>query len=423
MSSFQIVEHIIPGQHIREHPHSVNGRQETALQLAIKQYIPLDQPNPVPDNAVTVLGLHGNGFPQELYEPLWGHLYAHLKKQSVPLRGIWMADVSNQGASGVLNEDIQGDTTHWYDHSRDLLHMVNHFRDDMPRPIIGVAHSMGCAQLVHLSAIHPRLLSTLILYEPIILDVGASRSQSEQRNPAALVAHRRDLWESREKAEIGLRKSLRKWDPRVVDRYLEFGLRPVPTRLYNQHQDPQLPTSAVTLTTTKHQEMWTFAIPNLEPESAGLDRLLLADWDVQNERPYGFARPECAAAMRDLPFLRPSVLWVFGGESYFSFAASQDSKMHATGTGAGGNGGVAKGMVEKAVIEGASHTLVFEEIDRSAEVAADWVGRWFQSWLSDEKILADYQSKRSDRDMLRVSEESLKTIRMTTWNKRPNGKL
>lgn len=35
----------------------------------------------------------------------------------------------------------------WYDHSRDLLHMVNHFRDEMPRPIIGVGHSMGCAQL------------------------------------------------------------------------------------------------------------------------------------------------------------------------------------------------------------------------------------------------------------------------------------
>jgi hypothetical protein len=35
----------------------------------------------------------------------------------------------------------------WYDHSRDLLHMVNHFRDEIPRPIVGVAHSMGCAQM------------------------------------------------------------------------------------------------------------------------------------------------------------------------------------------------------------------------------------------------------------------------------------
>jgi hypothetical protein len=35
----------------------------------------------------------------------------YLKKNSVPLRAIWIADLSNQGASGVLNEDIQGDTS------------------------------------------------------------------------------------------------------------------------------------------------------------------------------------------------------------------------------------------------------------------------------------------------------------------------
>lgn len=29
------------------------------------------------------------------------------------------------------------------DHGRDLLHMINHFRDQMPRPLIGIGHSMG----------------------------------------------------------------------------------------------------------------------------------------------------------------------------------------------------------------------------------------------------------------------------------------
>lgn len=64
MSAFKIVEHTIPGQHIREHPHSIKGRQEAALHLAIKQYIPLDQPHPIPDNAVTVIGVPGNGSPK-----------------------------------------------------------------------------------------------------------------------------------------------------------------------------------------------------------------------------------------------------------------------------------------------------------------------------------------------------------------------
>lgn len=62
-SPFRVVEHIIPGQHIREHPHALRGRQETALKLAIKQYIPCDQTEPILENAVTIIGAHGNGFP------------------------------------------------------------------------------------------------------------------------------------------------------------------------------------------------------------------------------------------------------------------------------------------------------------------------------------------------------------------------
>ncbi|OOQ87870.1 putative toxin biosynthesis protein [Penicillium brasilianum] len=419
MSSFKIVEHTLPGQHIREHPHSLTGPQEGVVRLAIKQYIPLDQPSQVSDNAVTIIGVHGNGSPKELFEPLWEHFYDHLKKRSVPLRAIWIADVSNQGASYVLNEEIQGDTTNWYDHSRDLLHMVNHFRDEMPRPIIGVGHSMGCAQIVNLAIIHPRLLSTLVLYEPVIFD----ESIPPTVNPAKFVANKPDLWESRDTAEAALRKSLRKWDPRVVDRYLQFGIRSVPTRLYNKESDPNLPDSAMTLTTTRHQESWSYTIPNLEPESAGLDRLLLADWDPKTERPLRFGRPECWSSMRNLPFLRPSVLWVFGGRSYLSPPESQDSKVRSTGTGVGGSGGADQGMVKKVVFENASHTLVFEQVDQSAKVAAEWVQGWLQGWLADEKRLAGYQSKRSDPGMVKASEGSLRATRMPPLSKRPKGKL
>ena len=80
--------------------------------------------------------------------------------------------MSNQGASGVLNERTQGDDrkplawrpiiTHfdiyiltpplrtlasWFDHSRDLLHMINLFRSEMPRPIVGIGHSLGAAEM------------------------------------------------------------------------------------------------------------------------------------------------------------------------------------------------------------------------------------------------------------------------------------
>lgn len=106
---FQIIDHTIPGQHIREYPHSTKGKQETPHHIAIKQYIPLDRPTPIPENAITIIGSPGNGSPKEAYEPLWQDLYTELIHKGIPLRGIWIADISNQGASGVLNEDIQGD--------------------------------------------------------------------------------------------------------------------------------------------------------------------------------------------------------------------------------------------------------------------------------------------------------------------------
>lgn len=108
---FHIIEHTIEGQHIREYPHGTKKsvKQETPLHLAIKQYVPLDLPTPIPDNAITIIGAPGNGTQKELYEPVWEDLYAQLKQKQIPLRGIWVADVSNQGASGVLNEYVQGD--------------------------------------------------------------------------------------------------------------------------------------------------------------------------------------------------------------------------------------------------------------------------------------------------------------------------
>ncbi|KAL2808068.1 putative toxin biosynthesis protein [Aspergillus granulosus] len=415
ISPFKIIEHVLPGQHIREYPLSINGRQETPLQFAIKQYIPLDQPSPISDNAVTIIGVPGNGSPKEILEPLWEDLYCQLKKQSVPLRGIWVADVSNQGASGVLNENVLGDQTNWFDHSRDLLHMINHFRDEIPRPIIGVAHSMGCAQLVNLSIIHPRLLSTLVLFEPVIPDARFGY------NPAIISSQRRDIWPSREKAAESLTRSLRTWNPRVRERYIRHGLRSVPTRLYNPATDEQVPEGAVTLTTTKHQETWSASIANLEAESAGLDRLLLPDWDAENDRPYLVSRPEMWSTARNLPFLRPSVFWVFGGNCYLSSPAAQDFKMRVTGTGIGGSGGVAKGMVEKAVLPEGSHNVVLEEVEWSAGVAGDWIRRWYGKYLDDERFWSGYRSRNSDADMLRLSEEAMRAAKMPVGTRRKEG--
>lgn len=45
-------------------------------------------------------------------------------------------------------ENTHSATASWFDHPRDLLHLVNVKRAEMPRPIIGVGHSMGGAHLL-----------------------------------------------------------------------------------------------------------------------------------------------------------------------------------------------------------------------------------------------------------------------------------
>lgn len=270
---------------------------------------------------------------------------------------------------------------------------------------------------VHLSILHPRLLSTLILYEPVIFDKGLLGP-----NPAKFAASKKDIWRSRQEAEGALRKALRRRDPRVIDQYLRFGLRSVPTRLYNPNTDPSVPETAVTLTTSKHQEAWSFTTPNIEPESAGLDRLLLPDWDFE-WRNFIFSRPECYIAFQNLPYVRPSVLWVYGGKSYLSPPITQESKLNVTGTGVGGSGGVKEGMVAKVVLEEGTHTLVLDNVEWSATVASDWIQRWFSRWTEEENFWRNYRSKRSDTEMLRLSDEAFRVSQMQSGVERPKSKL
>lgn len=118
---FDVTEHVIPCQHIRGYTQA--AREPLALlRLAVKQYVPkhlVDSSQP----SVTIIAAHANGIVKvftrvltgdnnnglilkETYEPLWEELSSRVQGR---IRGIWIADCSHQGASGVLNENIQGD--------------------------------------------------------------------------------------------------------------------------------------------------------------------------------------------------------------------------------------------------------------------------------------------------------------------------
>ena len=58
---FEIREHVVDGQHIREYPRATANSQEDVLKLVVKQYIPKNNPNPQPGD-VTFIASHANGF-------------------------------------------------------------------------------------------------------------------------------------------------------------------------------------------------------------------------------------------------------------------------------------------------------------------------------------------------------------------------
>lgn len=146
MSKYRVVEHTSKCSHIREYPRATATHQNEVLQLAVKQYIPLDSPIPQ-EGDITFVATHANAMPKELYEPLWDDLQEACERAGLRIRSIWMADVAHQGASYLLNEDKIGNNPHFNDHARDLYNMINEHSDEMPRPVVGLGHSMGCTSL------------------------------------------------------------------------------------------------------------------------------------------------------------------------------------------------------------------------------------------------------------------------------------
>lgn len=271
----------------------------------------------------------------------------------------------------------------WQDHARDLLAMVNHFRRDIKRPIIGIGHSMGASNLVDLSLMHPRLFTTLVLVEAAL---GYPNPVLNWYPSIASVA-RRDHWASRAEAGDSLHKNVfyRKWDPRVIDRYLESGLRRLPTRLYHAKAEGE----AVTLTTPREQEVFMFLRPNFpsatHPDPAEFpDRTVNADVDPSAKELVPFYCPGPVRTLHNLPHVRPSVLYILGTESPFSTMADIEYRMKHTGVGVDGSGGVAAGRVQHVLLPG-NHFLPFEGVRHTADALCEWIFRDLEHWSRVER--------------------------------------
>ncbi|KAJ1337913.1 alpha/beta fold hydrolase [Microdochium nivale] len=436
---FHVKEHKIASQHVREFPRATANSQEDVLWLSVKQYTPVDNPSPQPGD-VTIIGAHANGFPKELYEAMWADLHAASRQHGFRIRGIWIADVTNQGASGVANESTLGNDPSWFDHARDLLHMTNVFRADMPRPLVGVGHSFGGNCLVQLALLHPRLLTSLILLDPVITRF-TNANAGAGVSPARSSTWRRDVWPSRQAATDSFAKSpfYRSWDPRVLQSWLDHAIRDTPTLLHPD--DPSAKDAAgATLMTTKHQEVFTFFRPlwpavSASPDGDGsvsISRTEAPDFDEDGQQgkitgkiAFPFYRSEAGWVLKRLPHVRPSLLWVFGGDSDLSGPEARDLKMSTTGVGAGGSGGEKAGKVASVVMPRMGHLFPMEVPGQCAEHAATWIGKEMVFWREQERQYNEW-TKQDIRAKTTLSDEFLKhvgTLPKRDKKKQPEPKL
>lgn len=263
----------------------------------------------------------------------------------------------------------------------------------------------------HLSLIHPRLLSSLILMDPVVQQRSAEIDpNSTTPNLSQMSTFRRDLWPSRDFAAKSFSKSpfYKAWNPRVFERWIEYGLRSTPTLLH-----PDAKNGEVTLTTTPAQEVFTFLRPNFEgygKDGKPVNRETHPDLNpALGPGQYPFYRSEAPQIYARLPEVRPSVLYIFGQTSGVSTEEMNEEKVARTGVGPGGSGGRAEGRVDGVTFEGVGHLIPMEAVEKTAEAVGTWIGKEAVRWREEAEEWESWRRKEL-QDKQQISEEWKKMI-------------
>lgn len=280
----------------------------------------------------------------------------------------------------------------YFDHARDLLLMVNHFREEMPRPIVGIGHSLGGCVMLNLALLHPRLLTTVIAIEPVVNKTGVEM----HFNFAYPITFKKDHWPTRKEAEeLYLKHPFYKhWDPTTLSLFVKYGLRNSPTATLDSSE------TTTTLTTTKHQEVFSFGRPAYPKPGVPLSsfkptRAEYPDLNIEEWRPNSvFYNPAPTQTFQQLQYLKPSCLYIYGSKTHMASSKpqGQTDKLEITGTGVGGSGGHADGKVDQHVFNG-SHFVPFESPKEVSQVVQGWLQKELEVWSQEEEKEREIMSK------------------------------
>ncbi|OJJ65865.1 hypothetical protein ASPBRDRAFT_60214 [Aspergillus brasiliensis CBS 101740] len=188
------------------------------------------------------------------------------------------------------------------------------------------------------------------------------------------------------------------WDSRVFARLVAYGLRDDQKEFHveGEHDRCHEP-MPVRLATPLIQHLASLGRPyhDLPAPDAGphdsRNRLTHPDLDPELLTSFPFYRPEITALFPRLPYLRPSVLYIYGSKSNLSLPEFRSDKRRTTGIATGGSGGAAAGRVREVVIQGYSHQVPFEAVNDCADEVACWLACESRRWSEEERVFRDRQ--------------------------------
>jgi len=155
---------------------------------------------------------------------------------------IWSFEAVQHGDSGVINNGNRSDIFDWQDHVRDIINFLVHYMPEeitsetLPtfldyvsvptsRRVVGLGQSIGGATISLAAVTHPKLFSSLILIDPLIVP------KSYKIGPPFFRLLKNTLlkparWPSRRAAIASLQKFPRtnSWDPAIIESYVKHGM-------------------------------------------------------------------------------------------------------------------------------------------------------------------------------------------------------
>lgn len=244
-----------------------------------------------------------------------------------------------------------------------------------------------------LSLLHPRLLTSLVLIEPVMeKDIHAAHGASFVK----ISLPRKNTWSSRDEAEKYFKNLNRKWDPRAHDLWMKYGLRDIchggDTSEAARESSPAALKPRVTLTTPPEQEVLLYLRPNFDGKKPASGDVSHPDIIGPPHAIHPFYRYEPVLAWRLLKNIRPSVLYLFGEKSPFSSPQSKGEKLERTGRGIGGSGGHEKGKVKAVTVPGSGHILPLENVPRVSDEITWWLKTEIERWKEEEKAISNGHS-------------------------------